>query len=91
MLADKDVPGVVGALKGAIDIWIAASVDGPRALGDSALASRAATRGVHMRAGGPVEAAMRAAALDARPGDRVVVFGSFHTVGPALEQLVHGV
>jgi dihydrofolate synthase/folylpolyglutamate synthase len=90
MLADKDVPGVVGALKGAIDTWIAASVDGPRALGDSALASRAATRGVHMRAGGPVEAAMRAAALDARPGDRVVVFGSFHTVGPALEQLVHG-
>jgi folylpolyglutamate synthase/dihydropteroate synthase len=23
----------------------------------------------------------------ARPGDRVVVFGSFHTVGPALEWL----
>jgi len=28
--------------------------------------------------------AMQAAARDAGAGDRIVVFGSFHTVGPAL-------
>jgi folylpolyglutamate synthase/dihydropteroate synthase len=33
---------------------------------------------------GPVPEAMQAAARAARAGDRVVVFGSFHTVGPAL-------
>jgi folylpolyglutamate synthase/dihydropteroate synthase len=27
---------------------------------------------------------MRLAAHEASPGDRIVVFGSFHTVGPAL-------
>jgi folylpolyglutamate synthase/dihydropteroate synthase len=40
-----------------------------------------------MARGGTVpEALERAAAIAAR-GDRVVVFGSFHTVGPSLEHL----
>jgi folylpolyglutamate synthase/dihydropteroate synthase len=30
---------------------------------------------------------MQRAAEVARPGDRIVVFGSFHTVGPALAAL----
>jgi folylpolyglutamate synthase/dihydropteroate synthase len=30
---------------------------------------------------------MERAAAAARPGDRIVVFGSFHTVGPALAAL----
>jgi dihydrofolate synthase/folylpolyglutamate synthase len=34
-----------------------------------------------------VAAACDRAAAAARPGDRVVVFGSFHAVGPALEHL----
>jgi folylpolyglutamate synthase/dihydropteroate synthase len=33
---------------------------------------------------GSVTEAMRRAAREARSGDRIVVFGSFHTVGPAL-------
>jgi dihydrofolate synthase/folylpolyglutamate synthase len=36
---------------------------------------------------GDVGAAMAKAAASARPGDRIIVFGSFHTVGPALARL----
>jgi dihydrofolate synthase/folylpolyglutamate synthase len=90
MLADKDVEAVLGLLEPAIDLWVAAGTDGPRALDDAALAARAASVGVTMQPAGPVATAMQAAAAMARPGDRVVVFGSFHTVGPALEQLARG-
>jgi dihydrofolate synthase/folylpolyglutamate synthase len=84
MLADKDVPAVLDALRGRVDGWIAATTDGPRGLRDSELAARGAAIGIGMRLGGPVPQAMQAAAGEARAGDRIVVFGSFHTVGPAL-------
>lgn len=87
MLADKDVAGVVGSLGDRIDCWYAASTDGPRRLAASDLALRVRTLGIEMVEGGSVVETMRLAAGAARPGDRVVVFGSFHTVGPALVEL----
>jgi dihydrofolate synthase/folylpolyglutamate synthase len=87
MLEDKDVESVLGLLDPVIDAWVAAGTEGPRGLDDASLAARASSVGVTMRPGGPVATAMRTAAAMAREGDRVVVFGSFHTVGPALEQL----
>jgi dihydrofolate synthase/folylpolyglutamate synthase len=87
MLGDKDVPGVVGALRGAIDEWFAASAEGPRAIDASELERRALDAGVTLQAAGSIPAAMQRAASLARPGDRIVVFGSFHTVGPALASL----
>jgi len=87
MLGDKDVPGVVGALRGAIDEWFAASSEGPRAIDASELERRALDAGVTLQAAGSIPAAMQRAASLARPGDRIVVFGSFHTVGPALASL----
>jgi dihydrofolate synthase/folylpolyglutamate synthase len=84
MLSDKDVPAVLAALKGSIDLWFAAATDGPRGLSDTDLATHAAGLGIAMTPSGAVPDAMQAAARVARPGDRVVVFGSFHTVGPAL-------
>jgi dihydrofolate synthase/folylpolyglutamate synthase len=84
MLADKDVPAVLAALKGSVDRWFAAATDGPRGLSDTDLAAHGAAAGIVMAPGGTVRDAMQAAARDARAGDRVVVFGSFHTVGPAL-------
>jgi len=87
MLADKDVEAVVDILRTSIDRWIAASTDGPRALSDLQLSARAAAGAVVMVPGGTVVAAMRCAESEARPGDRIVVFGSFHTVGPALAHL----
>ncbi len=87
MLADKDVETVVRRLQGRVDSWIAAGTDGARALTDQQLADRARGCGVVMEAGGTVREAMDRAAALAGPGDRVVVFGSFHTVGPALQRL----
>ena len=84
MLSDKNVAAVLAALRGRIDRWFAATTDGPRGLSDAALAGRGAEAGIEMIPGGTVCEAMRVAAQEARAGDRIVVFGSFHTVGPAL-------
>ncbi len=87
MLGDKDIEEVVQILGARAGRWIAAGTDGPRGLDDHALAARAASAGVTMEHGGAVAEAMKLAATDAGKGDRIVVFGSFHTVGPALEYL----
>jgi dihydrofolate synthase/folylpolyglutamate synthase len=87
MLADKDVESVVEIVRDQIDSWIAAATDGPRSLGADELAGRARSCGVSMQAGGTVRDAIGLAQSMARPGDRVVVFGSFHTVGPALAEI----
>lgn len=87
MLADKDVEGVVLALRDQVDHWIAAGTDGERGLDAAALAARARRSGIEIVSGGAVASAMERAAREARRGDRVVVFGSFHTVGPALAWL----
>jgi dihydrofolate synthase / folylpolyglutamate synthase len=84
MLADKDVAGVLVALRDRVDRWFAAATEGPRGLGDAALAAQAAAAGIRMTEAGSIAQAMAKAASEAREGDRVVVFGSFHTVGPAL-------
>jgi dihydrofolate synthase/folylpolyglutamate synthase len=84
MLADKDVRGVIGALRDRVDCWFAATIDGARGQSDSALAARAAQAGITMAPAGPVAEAMQLARREASAGDRIVVFGSFHTVGPAL-------
>jgi dihydrofolate synthase / folylpolyglutamate synthase len=87
MLGDKDIEGVVGILGGCARRWIAAHTDGARGVHDHELATRAARVGVTMEHGGTVAEAMKLAGADAAKGDRIVVFGSFHTVGPALEYL----
>jgi dihydrofolate synthase/folylpolyglutamate synthase len=87
MLADKDVPGVLAELRGCVDTWIAASTDGPRGLEDVELARRGIARGIELQPGGTVAEAMRIARGLSRGGDRIVVLGSFQTVGPALTEL----
>ncbi|HET7202904.1 MAG TPA: bifunctional tetrahydrofolate synthase/dihydrofolate synthase [Steroidobacteraceae bacterium] len=84
MLGDKDVPGVVTALRDGVDAWYAATSEGPRAIDAHELARRAAAAGVAMQPSGTIAEAMARAGEDAKAGDRIVVFGSFHTVGPAL-------
>jgi dihydrofolate synthase / folylpolyglutamate synthase len=87
MLGDKDAPGVVAALRESVDHWFAATPEGPRAIDAAELVRRAACAGVQLQPAGAVPEAMERAAAVARPGDRIVVFGSFHTVGPALAAL----
>ena len=87
MLGDKDVAGVVATLRSSIDAWYAATPEGPRAIDARELSERARREGIEMRVGGEVASAMQLAAAAALAGDRIVVFGSFHTVGPALVAL----
>jgi dihydrofolate synthase / folylpolyglutamate synthase len=87
ILADKDVAGIAAVLAGSLDTWIPVTLSGPRALSRDELVRRLpAGARVDAHAGDVASACRRARAL-ANPGDRVVVFGSFLTVGPALEFL----
>ncbi|WP_432767055.1 bifunctional tetrahydrofolate synthase/dihydrofolate synthase [Xanthomonas campestris] len=90
-LADKDVQGVVEALAGCVDQWALAGLEGAR--GQSAEALRARLQGTaaaQAACHGDVADALRAVLAGAQPGDRVLVFGSFHTVADALQALHSG-
>jgi dihydrofolate synthase / folylpolyglutamate synthase len=88
ILADKDAAEIVSMLERSIDSWWCTSVDGTRGRSGQALADV-----VRQEVQAPVIAADNvasacAAALSAAgPQDRIVVFGSFHTVGPAIDWL----
>jgi dihydrofolate synthase/folylpolyglutamate synthase len=86
-LADKDAVATVRAVAHCFDEMIAVTTEGPRGLPAVALAEGGAGAGIEMSAGGSVGQAMRAARERFTAGDRVVVFGSFHVVGPALQWL----
>jgi len=87
ILQDKDAGAIARVLHGAADIWIACALAGPRGGTAAQLAARLAPA-VHAteQAASVAEGCARARAL-ARPGDRVLVFGSFGTVTAALEWL----
>jgi len=87
ILADKDAAGIAAALEPLIDHWILCTLPGARGGSAASLAER-----MHLRPGSftledSVEEGCARARSLARSGDRVVVFGSFQTVGPALEWL----
>ncbi len=88
ILADKDAAGVAAELRFRIDEWWMIATPGARGADGAALAGRMAP---HLRAplhiAADVEAGCAAALAAARAGDRIVVFGSFHTVAPALDWL----
>jgi dihydrofolate synthase/folylpolyglutamate synthase len=88
ILADKDASGIAEILDVSIDEWWCASLDGARGRSGEELAN--AVRGkvaTNVMATDSVAAACAAALKAATPQDRIVVFGSFHTVGPALDWL----
>jgi dihydrofolate synthase / folylpolyglutamate synthase len=88
ILADKDAAGVVAELSDRIDAWWCVTTDGERGRSGASLAQM-----VESQVAAPVEAAdstpagCAAALAHAAPLDRIVVFGSFHVVGPALDWL----
>lgn len=89
MLRDKDAAAVARELALAAradDAWCAVGLAGDR--GTTAAELGAVLEGVLGRSVSTaidVDAGCAWAAAHAVPGDRVLVFGSFHTVGPALE------
>ncbi|MEN4902331.1 bifunctional tetrahydrofolate synthase/dihydrofolate synthase [Luteimonas sp. TWI1437] len=89
-LADKDAIGVVAALAPAVDgWWLAGLADGgARSQSADALRTRlAGTAAGYAPMAADVGGALDAVLAQARPGDRVLVFGSFHTAAAALARL----
>ncbi|GIX35212.1 MAG: hypothetical protein KatS3mg126_0991 [Lysobacteraceae bacterium] len=90
-LADKDAAALVGPLMGVVDAWHLAGLEGvgARAQPVEGLWPRIAglLARVPCQRHATVVEALRAARADALPGDRIVVFGSFHTVAQALAEL----
>lgn len=87
ILADKDAAAIGTALAAHIDGWVLCGLPGDRGVDAEALRRRlpAGCRSVALAPDIP-HGCETARAL-ARPGDRIVVFGSFHAVGPALDWL----
>ena len=88
MLADKDIDGVIDALRERVSHWLPCTLQGRRAASAELLAGRLRASG--MRVVG--EFASPAAALvyaqeNAGEDDRILAFGSFLTVAAALQEL----
>jgi dihydrofolate synthase/folylpolyglutamate synthase len=92
VLADKDVAGVVAAMRARVDRWYVGTLPGPRGAAASAVAATIAAgdAAARVRAFDDVAAALAAARADAGEADRIVVFGSFLTVAAALAALAPG-
>ena len=87
ILQDKDAGEIARVLARSAEIWIACALPGPRGGTAAELAARLAPHiRVAEQAASVAAGCTRARSL-ARPGDRVLVFGSFSTVTAALEWL----
>jgi dihydrofolate synthase/folylpolyglutamate synthase len=87
ILVDKDAREIIAALEPLVDQWIVCSLPGPRGSSASELAARARLPEDEITLATSVEAGCEIARTAAVPGDRVIVFGSVYTVGPALKWL----
>jgi dihydrofolate synthase/folylpolyglutamate synthase len=85
MLRDKDIAGVLRALAPRITRWHLASVPGPRGASADELESNLGKNNAEKFAS--PAAAFEAATARAREGDKIVVFGSFLTVGEVMAWL----
>ena len=91
MLADKPVAEIIAILDGVIDHWYLATLAGERGQTAQALKDQLAVAGCVSPAvtcDSPVAACLSAMA-DAGARDRVVIFGSFYTVGDILAHFEH--
>jgi dihydrofolate synthase/folylpolyglutamate synthase len=92
MLADKDVRGVVDAMRARIDRWFVAGLPGARGGGPQAVRDALLAAGVRaddIRMHDDVASAFRAAREAATAADRIVAFGSVLTVAAAHAAVSH--
>jgi dihydrofolate synthase/folylpolyglutamate synthase len=84
MLDDKAIETTLAELTGSVDRWFAAPLPDPRSSDAGRLVTALEELGATVEAcPGVVEALVQALTV-AEPGDRVLVFASFHTVAAAL-------
>ena len=78
---------MAAALAAQIDAWVLCSLHESRGLTADALRQRLPAQCDVIAQSESVAEACAIARARARPADRIIVFGSFHTVGPALAAL----
>lgn len=86
MLRDKDIAGVLRAVSAQITRWHVASLGGARGASADEIASALERSGqaVNVTRHESVGSALDAARNEAKPDDKIVVFGSFLTVAAAM-------
>ena len=88
MLADKDIDGVIDALRDRVTHWLPCTLEGRRSASADFLAGRLEARGMKVAGKFAAPAAALAFAQDnAGEDDRILAFGSFLTVAAALQAL----
>ncbi|KUM05101.1 bifunctional tetrahydrofolate synthase/dihydrofolate synthase [Chromobacterium subtsugae] len=92
MLADKDLAAVAELARGEFDHWLTAGLDMPRGQSGETIAAALRQSGLaNVESFGSVADAWSAALSRAGDNDRIVVFGSFHTVAEVMEARRHPV
>ena len=94
-LADKDIAGVISAIKSRIDVWHLVPLESPRATSVAELTEQLLGQGIAQQAikaypniSSAYQAAHAACEVNANDQhDRVVVFGSFLTVAGVMQHL----
>jgi len=95
-MRDKDIGAILARMAPLVDAWHFTDLPAARASSAGELAERlvavaGASRGATVATHASPPAALAAARAAADPADRIVVFGSFYTVGGVLEHgLPHG-
>jgi dihydrofolate synthase / folylpolyglutamate synthase len=91
MLKDKDIEGVVAAVAAQVRKWFIAPLPGPRGadLERVGAALRSANITAPVSGGSDVASALSRAREEAGADDKILVFGSFHTVAAALRANNH--
>ena len=91
-MADKDIPGLLAHIVPLVDVWHLCPLPNPRSAAVADLEAMVATAAQGRIGGAPAvhrhadpAAALAAAVAAADPADRIVVFGSFYTVGGVLK------
>ena len=87
ILSDKDAGAIARVLEREVDQWVLCALPGPRGASAEDLARRMSLSPSVVTLTPSVEEGCAIASATAKPGDRVLVFGSFHTVGPAMQWL----
>jgi dihydrofolate synthase/folylpolyglutamate synthase len=86
MLEDKDLESVADLAQSDFDGWMVAGLSMARGQSGARLAERLAARGVkNIKVFDDIAQAWKAALSQASENDRIVVFGSFHTVAEVME------
>ncbi|WP_174874526.1 bifunctional tetrahydrofolate synthase/dihydrofolate synthase [Vogesella oryzae] len=90
MLSDKDLSAVVRLLQDEFDEWLVAGLDMPRGRSADDIAGELESMGVKgVSRFNSIPEAWDAALSRAGENDRIVVFGSFHTVAEVMQHRLH--